>query len=387
MAVPFLDLKRQYARIRSEVEPVVAEVFATQYFILGPNGKALESEAAAYLGASHAIGVASGTDALLLALRAFDVEPGEGVLTTSFTFFATAGAIHNAKGRPFFADIDRATFNLSPDSVREFLTKKCTREKDGTVRHKETKTAIRGVLPVHLYGLPCDMDELMAIAKEYGLFVLEDACQSFGAVYKGRRSGAIGDAGAYSFFPTKNLGGAGDGGMITTSSSERAARLQKLRVHGGRERYYHDEIGYNSRLDEVQAAVLRIKLRHLDEWNKERANVARLYNEGLAGIPEVVTPSVPSGLTHIYHQYVIRAKDRDGLKAHLEANSIGAMIYYPVPLHAQKCFSFLGYKTGDLPETEKAAAEVLALPVFAELSGPEVAEVCGAIRAFYGDHR
>ncbi len=383
MAVPFLDLKRQFARIRPEIEPRVAEVFATQYFILGPNGKALESEAAAYLGASRAIGVASGTDALLLSLKALGLAPGEGVLTTSFTFFATAGAIHNAGGRPFFADIDGATFNLSPGSVREFLKGKCERGKDGTVRHKETKVPIRGLLPVHLYGLPCDMDELTAIAKEYGLFVLEDACQSFGASYKNKRSGAIGDVGAYSFFPTKNLGGAGDGGMITTSSQERAERLMKLRVHGGRERYYHDEVGYNSRLDEVQAAVLRVKLRHLDGWNRERTKVAGLYNQGLSRVNEVVTPRVPKDRTHIYHQYVIRAQRRDELKAHLEASSIGAMIYYPVPLHLQKCFAFLGYKQGDLPETEKAAAEVLALPIFAELSETEVAEVCAAIGSFY----
>jgi dTDP-4-amino-4,6-dideoxygalactose transaminase len=227
------------------------------------------------------------------------------------------------------------------------------------------------------------MDPLLALAREWGLFVLEDTCQAFGAEYRGRRAGALGDAGTYSFFPTKNFGGAGDGGLISTADDAVAERLLRVRVHGSRERYYHDEIGYNSRLDEVQAAVLRVKIHHLDTWNAERNRVASWYAEGLAGIPGVAVPVVPEGRTHIYHQYVIRAVRRDALKEHLQARGIGSMIYYPVPLHQQKCFAPLGYKDGDLPETERAALEVLALPVFAELTRDEVDEVCAAIRTFY----
>ncbi len=383
MPVPFLDLTRQYSQIRAEVEAAVAEVFTTQHFILGPQGKALEQEAAAYLGAGHAVGVASGTDAILLALRCLGLQPGEGVLTSAFTFFATAGAVHNAGGRPFFADIAPDTFNLSPAAVRAFLREECARTDGGLLRHKATGTLIRVLLPVHLYGLPAEMDALGALAKEYGLLLLEDACQSFGAAYRGKRAGVLGDAGTCSFFPTKNLGGAGDGGLVTTNRAEVADRLRRIRVHGSRERYYHDEIGYNSRLDELQAAVLRVKLRRLDGWNARRAAVAAAYNAALEGVGEVRTPRVPDGLTHIYHQYVIRAKERDALKAHLESRGIGCMIYYPVPLHRQNCFLHLGYREGDLPETERAAAEVLALPVMAELSDREVAEVSGAIRDFY----
>jgi len=383
MAVPFLDLTRQFARIQSDVEPAVLDVFRTQYFILGPHGKALEQETASYLGAEQCVGCASGTDALLLSLRCLGLGAGEGVLTSSFTFFATAGAVHNAGGRPFFADIDAPTFNLDPEKVRAFLERECERTADGRPRHRATGSLIRCLLPVHLYGLPADMGPLLELAREFKLFVVEDTCQAFGSEYHGRKAGNLGDAGTYSFFPTKNFGGAGDGGLISVHDGEVAERLRRVRVHGSRERYYHDEIGYNSRLDEVQAAVLRIKLKHLDTWNSERNRVASWYGEGLAGVPGVQTPPVPAGRTHIYHQYVIRAERRDALKDFLQGRGIGSMIYYPVPLHQQKCFADLGYRTGDLPATERAAAEVLALPVFAELTRAEVDEVCGAIRDFY----
>jgi dTDP-4-amino-4,6-dideoxygalactose transaminase len=383
MGVPFLDLTRQFPAIRPEVENALSEVFKSQHFILGHHGKDLEREVAAHLGTSHAVGVASGTDALLLSLRALGLKPGEGVLTTSFTFFATAGAIHNAGGRPFFADIDPATFNLEPEAVRRFLAEQCTRAGDGRPVHKATGSIISVLLPVHLYGLPADMDGLNSVAAEYGLPVLEDACQAYGASYKGRRVGALGHAAAFSFFPTKNFGGSGDGGMITTSDEALADRLRTLRVHGSRERYIHEEVGFNSRLDEVQAAVLRVKLPRVDGWNRERAKVAKWYGEGLSGLPGVTPPVSPDGYDHIYHQYVIRTTRRDELKAYLADRQIGSMIYYPVPLHAQTCFKFLGYRDGDLPHTEAAAREVLALPVFAELTESEVAEVCQAIRAFH----
>lgn len=383
MGVPFLDLTRQYASIRADVDKALGEVLATQHFILGPHGKALEKEVAAHLGAAEAVGVASGTDALLLGLRVLGLKPGEGVLTTSFTFFATAGAIHNAGGRPFFADVDEATFNLDPGAVRRFLETACKRGADGLPVHTATGCTIRVLLPVHLYGLPADMDGLNAVAGEFGLTVFEDACQAYGAGYGGRRVGTLGHMAAFSFFPTKNLGGAGDGGMITTNDASLAEHMRMLRVHGSRERYIHDEIGYNSRLDEVQAAVLRVKLPRVDGWNAQRAKVARWYGEGLAGIPGVVAPTCPEGSSHIYHQYVIRTTRRDELKAHLEGRQIGAMIYYPVPLHLQRCFQFLQCREGDLPVTERAAREVLALPVFAELTESEVAQVCEAVREFH----
>ena len=382
MGVPFLDLTRQYERIRAEVEPVLAEVFTKQNFILGPFGKKLEQGVADHLKVGEAVGVASGTDAILLGLRAMGLRPGEGVLTSSFTFFATAGAVHNAGGRPFFADIDPETFNLGSAAVRQFLTEQCSRRTDGVPIHKATGVPVTFLMPVHLYGLPSDMDALSALAKEFGLKVIEDGCQAFGALYKGRAVGTLGDAAAFSFFPTKNLGGCGDGGIITTGDGDLATRLKKLRVHGSKVRYYHEEIGYNSRLDEVQAAVLTVKLRHVETWNAERAEVARKYGEALSGVTGITAPTCPPDRTHIYHQYVIRASRRDALKEHLESLGIGSMIYYPVPLHLQPCFAFLGYREGDLPQTERAAREVLALPIFAELTEAEVHQVCGAVSGF-----
>lgn len=383
MPVPVLDLPRQFARIRPEVEKTLAELFGSQQFILGKHVAGLEREVATNLGAAGAVGVASGTDALLLALRALGLQRGEGVLTSSFTFFATAGAVHNAGGRPFFVDVAPESFNLDPGRVRSFLEGDCRPGPDGLPVHKATGVSIRVLLPVHLYGLCCDMDALNAIAAEHGLKVLEDACQAYGSSYKGRKAGILGDLAAFSFFPTKNLGGAGDGGIIASNDGPLLDHLKVLRVHGSRERYLHEEIGYNSRLDEVQAAVLRIKLRHVDTWNAERVRVASWYGAGLAGVKAVVAPRAPEGYFHIYHQYVIRTPRRDELKQYLQDRQIGSMVYYPVPLHLQPCFRFLGHREGDLPHTERAAREVLALPVFAELRDSEVAEVCGAIRDFH----
>lgn len=382
MTVPVLDLRRQYAAIEPEVQEALREIFSTGQFILGKHGRALEEEAAAYLGVPHAVGVASGTDALLLGLRALGLQRGEGVVTTPFTFFATGGAVHNAGGRPFFVDIDPVTFNLSPAALRRFLEEECRRGEGGRPVHRATGVTIRVLLPVHLYGLCCEMDELSAIAREWNLQVLEDACQAFGASYRGRKAGALGHGAAFSFFPTKNLGGAGDGGLFTSADEGVAAAVRMLRVHGGKTRYVHETVGYNSRLDEVQAAVLRIKLGRLDGWNAARAEVARRYGEALRGVPGVTVPSVPEGCVHIFHQYVVRVPKRDELKAYLDGKGIGSMVYYPIPLHIQECFRFLGYREGDMPEAERAAKEVLALPVFAELREEEILEVAGAIGDF-----
>jgi dTDP-4-amino-4,6-dideoxygalactose transaminase len=383
MGVPFLDLRRQYESIRPEVERRLTAILETQGFVLGPNGRELEEAIRDHLKVEHAVGVASGTDAILLSLRALDLTPGDGVLTTSFTFFATAGAIHNAGGRPFFADIRPDTFNLDPVCVRRFLEEDCVPGEGKTRLHRTLRSPIRFLLPVHLYGQAADMDELNELAEEFGLKVIEDACQAVGARYKDRFSGGLGDAGAFSFFPTKNLGGGGDGGMITTNDGDLAERLRSLRVHGGKTRYIHDEIGYNSRMDEIQAAILMAKIPHLADWNVRRAAVASRYDQALGDLPGVTPPKCLSDRTHIYHQYVIRTPHRDDLKSFLGDRGIGAMVYYPVPLHMQPCFQFLGYREGELPETERAAVEVLALPVFPELTEVEITEVSEAIRNFH----
>jgi len=370
--IPLLDLTAQYAAIRGEIEEAVRRVFESQQFILGPDVAALEQEVAAYCGASHAIGCGSGTDALLLALRALDIGPGDEVLTTPFTFFATAGAIANVGARPVFADIDPATFNLDPRQAREVLK-----------RHPRVKA----LLPVHLYGLCADMDPLLELACERGIAVIEDAAQAIGAEYRGRRAGSMGAIGCFSFFPTKNLGGAGEGGILTTSDARLADRLRALRVHGSRARYYHDEVGTNSRLDTLQAAVLRVKLRHLEAWTERRRELAELYRANFQrlGAP-VHVPELPScPARHVYHQFVIRAPQRDRLRQFLAANGIGTEIYYPLPLHLQKCFATLGYAEASFPESERAAREVLALPIYPELSAADVGEVCHTIHRFYSE--
>ncbi|GIU78242.1 MAG: hypothetical protein KatS3mg005_1480 [Bryobacteraceae bacterium] len=368
--IPLLDLRAQYETIRAEIEDAVRRVFESQQFILGPDVAALEEEVAAYCGVRHAVGCGSGTDALLLALRALDIGPGDEVLTTPFTFFATAGAIANAGARPVFADIDPQTFNLDPVRVRETL---------------ERHPRIKALMPVHLFGLCADMDPLLELACQRGIAVIEDAAQAIGAEYKGRRAGGMGAIGCFSFFPTKNLGGAGEGGILTTNDSALADRLRALRVHGSRVRYFHDEVGTNSRLDTLQAAVLRVKLRHLDEWTGRRAELASLYRETLEslGAPVVPPPLPPYPARHVYHQFVIRAPRRDGLRQRLAEDGIGSEVYYPLPLHLQRCFAPLGYAEGAFPVSEAAAREVLALPVYPEMGPAAVRAVCESIARFY----
>lgn len=367
--IPLLDLTAQYSAIRGEIEEAVRRVFQSQQFILGPDVAALEQEVAAYCGVEHAVGCGSGTDALLLALRALGIGPGDEVLTTPFSFFATAGAIANVGARPVFADIDPASFNLDPAQAREVL---------------EKRPRVRAILPVHLYGLCADMDPLLEMARGRGIPVIEDAAQAIGAEYCGRRAGSMGAIGCFSFFPTKNLGGAGEGGILTTHDAALAERLRALRVHGSRLRYYHDEVGTNSRLDTLQAAVLRVKLRHLEEWTARRIALAETYRQTFRrlGTP-VRVPELPAyPARHVYHQFVIRAPRRDRLREFLAANGIGAEIYYPLPLHRQKCFDALGYTEGSFPESERAAREVLALPIYPELSAADVGEVCSTIHRF-----
>ncbi len=361
--IPILDLKPQYASLQPQMdEAILAAVRGGQY-INGPNVKAFEKELASALGSKHAIGLNSGTDALHLALRALDIGPGDEVITVPFTFVATTEAIGIVGATPVFVDIDPVTYNMDPQEVEAKITPRT-----------------KAILPVHLYGQPADMDALMAIAKRHGLPVVEDCAQAIGATIHGKRIGTIGAVGCFSFFPSKNLGAYGDGGACVTDDPELAARITALRGHGGRVKYYHEELGINSRLDEIQAAVLRVKLPHLDRWNEARREVAKRYNALLKDIPGVMTPEELSGTVPVYHQYTIRIKDRDGIHEGLKARGVQSMVYYPVPLHLQKVHDDLGHQSGDFPISERAAREVLSLPIFPELTMEQQREVAEALR-------
>jgi dTDP-4-amino-4,6-dideoxygalactose transaminase len=373
--VPALDLKAQYETIREEVEPLVLKIMRDQAFVLGPEVSGLESEMADYCQAPYGIGCASGSDALLIPLLAWDLGPGDEVITTPYSFFATAGAIWRTGAKPVFVDIDPVTYNIDPALIEAAITDKT-----------------RVILPVHLYGQTAEMEPIRRLAQEYGLPVLEDSAQAIGAEYHGLRSGNLGEVAAFSFYPSKNLGGFGDGGMITTHDEALAKRMARIRVHGMEPRYYHHEVGFNSRLDALQAAVLRVKLRHLDTWAQARREVARRYHELFATYvkDDVVTlPIEVEGRFHVFNQFVIRVHDnqRDGLKESLSARKIGSEVYYPVPLHLQKCFESLGYGTGDFPISETAAKETLALPMYPELSAEAQEHVVRSIARHFGERR
>lgn len=394
MAVPLLDLQLQYQSLQGEIDAALREVVASQSFILGPRVEAFEREVASFCGAGFAIGVSSGTDALLAAMMALEIGPGDGVVTSPYTFFATAGCISRLGARPLFVDIDPATYNLSPTALAEFFQRECRRDAVGAVRH-ESGVRVRAIMPVHLFGLCCEMTEIGRLAAEYQLPVIEDAAQALGAEYvlagQPKRAGSLGDFATFSFFPSKNLGGFGDGGMVTCRDEAMAHRLRILRNHGMEERYFHRAIGGNFRLDALQAAILSVKLPHLDDWSAQRrANAAR-YRELMpaAGLAETLTlptePFAGSGALHhhIYNQFVIRAPRRDALCRHLASRKIGHAIYYPVALHQQECFAALGYQPGSMPESERAAAESLALPIFPELTAAQQSEVVAALADFY----
>ena len=370
MNVPLLDLVGQYRAIKDEVLPALQAVIESQQFIMGPAIAQLEARVAELSHARHGIGCASGTDALLLPLRALDLRAGDEVITTPFTFFATAGAIHNAGGRPVFVDIDPGTFNMDPAAVEAAVTPRT-----------------RAIVPVHLYGQMVEMERLLAIAQRHNLRIIEDAAQAIGARRsidgEWRMAGELGWVTGYSFFPSKNLGAWGDAGMMVTSDDATGERLRKLRLHGGAKQYHHEEVGTNSRLDTLQAAVLLVKLPHLAEWSARRREHAAYYGDALADLDAVRTPSVAAGNEHIFHQYTLRVKRRDALQAHLKTRGVGSAIYYPLPLHRQPCFADLGYAAGRLPAAEQAAAEVLSLPVYPELTHTQLDYVIGAIREFY----
>jgi dTDP-4-amino-4,6-dideoxygalactose transaminase len=370
MNVPLLDLVAQYRTIKNDVLPAMLQVVETQQFIMGPAIPQLETEIARLSHAKHGIGCASGTDALLLPLKALNLKPGDEVITTPFTFFATAGTIHNAGGTPVFVDIDPGTFNIDPAAVKRAITPRT-----------------RAIMPVHLYGQMADMLALMAVAAPKGIKVIEDAAQSIGARRKvdgeWRMAGELGWVTGYSFFPSKNLGAWGDGGMMVTADDAAADRLRRLRLHGGAKQYHHEEVGTNSRLDTLQAAVLLAKLPHLAGWSARRQEHAAYYTRALGDLPQVKTPDVDPANEHIFHQYTIRAERRDALQAHLKKEGIGHAVYYPIPLHRQPCFAHLGYKHGSLPQSERASQEVISLPIYPELTRTQLDRVIDVIRGFY----
>jgi len=370
MAVPLLDLRAQHSTIRDDVVGAMMQIVDDQAFILGPPVERLEAAVASLSNTRFAIGCANGTDALLLSLRALDVKHGDEIVTTPFTFFATAGAIHNVGARPVFADIDPETFNISPQSAAAAVTSRT-----------------KAVIPVDLFGQIAPIDAVAAAIP--GMPIIEDAAQSIGATRTiagaATRAGETATIGTFSFFPSKNLGGYGDGGMMVTQDEEIAGRLRRLRVHGGMKTYFHDEVGYNSRLDALQAAVLLAKLPHLEAWSAGRRRNAEYYNSAFAGSPDVCTPVIDPANVSIYNQYTVRVSRRDDLQAHLKAKGIGNSVYYPLPLHLQPCFEYLGYSEGAFPESEKAAKEVISLPIYPELTTGQLDEVIEAVREFYGN--
>ncbi len=366
--IPLLDLRAQYASIREEIRAALEEVLASQQFILGPQVAVLEQGVATLCGRRFGVGVGSGTDALTLALRACEVGWGDEVIVPTFTFIATAGAASALGARPVFVDIEPATFNLDPRQLESKITPKT-----------------RAIIVVHLYGLPADMDPIVELAARRGIPVIEDNAQAIAATYKGRRTGSLGELGCISFYPSKNLGAYGDAGMIVTDSPERAARLRLLRDYGQKRKYISEEQGWNSRLDEIQAAVLRVKLRHLGRWTAARQAHAARYTARLSGLPDIVTPPVPAGREHVYHQYTIRVRGgataRDRVRQFLAARGIASNVYYPVPLHLQPVYASLGYRRGNLPYAERAADEALSLPIYPELTDEQVDGIANAVTA------
>ncbi|OGZ18325.1 MAG: transcriptional regulator [Candidatus Nealsonbacteria bacterium RBG_13_38_11] len=364
----FLDLTLQYNSIKGEIDAAVKRVLDSAAFIGGKEVEEFEKEIAQFLGVKYAIGVNSGTDALFLSLKALTIGQGDEVITTPFTFIATAGVIANCGAKPVFVDINPETFNIDPSKIEEKITKR-------------TKV----ILPVHLFGQMADMDKIMEIARKHNLFVIEDAAQAIGAEYKGKKAGTIGDFGCFSFFPAKNLGAFGDGGMVVTNNEELANKIRLLKNHGSspKEKYLNLIIGTNSRLDAIQAAILRVKLKYLSKWSKERAEKADYYNEKLKGVGDIIAPVMGIDRTHIFHQYTIRTKSREELQKYLKEKEIPTMVYYPLPLHLQLAFKYLCCNKGDFPEAEKASEEVLSLPIYPEISPKDQGSIINNIKEFF----
>lgn len=366
MPVPLLDLTRQYQSLKTEIDAAVAGVLAHSKFIMGPEVAAFEKEVSEKLGVAHALGVASGSDALILALRAVGAGPGDEVIVPSFSFFATAGSVTHVGATPVFCDIDKDDYNIDPALIERLITPKT-----------------KAIMPVHLFGQMPDMDKLRRIADAHHLAIVEDAAQAIGASYKGTTAGRWGKAGCFSFFPSKNLGAAGDGGMIITDDPQVAENVRILRTHGAKPKYYHGIIGYNSRLDTIQAAILSVKLKHLDKWTEQRRAHADVYDRELSGVGDLILPKRTANAYHIYNQYTIATAKRDALSSHLKGLGIGMEVYYPLPLHAQKCFAGLPGAGQSLPVAEKAALSVVSIPIFPDLTEAEQAAVIDGIKAFF----
>ena len=395
MRVPLLDLSEQYRLLAEPIRQKIDKVLASQRFILGANVEAFEQAICRFTDAPHAIGVSSGTDALLAILMALEIGPGDAIITTPYSFFATAGCVARLGAIPIFVDVDLATYNISPSELQRYIEKRCHTDSSGSLIDSEGRK-IRAIIPVHLFGLCCEMDPIHTISEQYNLDVIEDAAQAIGAEHRTkhmglRKAGTMGEAGCFSFYPSKNLGAAGDAGMIVCRDEELAKRLRVIRQHGMEPRYHHQIIGGNFRLDEIQAAILDVKLPHLESWATGRRAAADFYRDEFTrtGLTDRVTlplePYRESGLMnhHIYHQYVIRTSQRDALRERLTKKEIGTEIYYPVGLHLQKCFAYLGYKAGDFPEAERATRETLALPIYPEISREAQRYVVGAIAEFF----
>ena len=388
MKVPLLDLKAQYLTIKEEIKSAIEEVLESQRFILGPKVEELEKNIAQYSGTKYAVGVSSGTDALLVSLMALNIKPGDEVITTPFTFFSTAGVIARLNAVPVFVDIDPVTYNIDPNKLHDLI-----KNQKSKIKNKKSEFKIKCIISVHLFGQCADMAPIMEIAKKYNLYVIEDAAQSIGAEYYGGKAGSIGDLGIFSFFPSKNLGGYGDGGMVVTNDESLYHKIKVLRVHGAEPKYYHKIVGGNFRLDALQAVVLNVKLKYLDEWSRKRRENAEYYNrrfkelslieKGYIQIPVPVYKNSGSKNYHIYNQYTIRVKERDKLREFLKENSIGTEVYYPVPLHLQECFKYLGYTKGDLPVSEEASQTVLSLPIYPELTDEQKEYIIQKIKEFY----
>lgn len=366
MKVPMLDLHAQYEPLLPDIREALERVFASHAYIMGPQVKELEEKVQKYLGIKHAIACASGTDALVLAVKALGIGENDEVITTPFTFFATASSIWRNHAKPRFADIDHRTFNLDPDKLEAAITPRT-----------------KAIMPVHLFGQSCDMTRIMEIAKKHGLAVIEDNAQGIGCTWGGKMSCSFGDIGTLSFFPSKNLGAMGDAGMCLTNSDDLAAKLRQLRVHGENPKYFHKWVGLNSRMDTLQAAILNVKLDRLADWSKARRANAAFYDGHLQDIPQIQTPYIHPDAVTIYNQYTLRCQDREALLKHLQEKEIGCAIYYPLPLHLQECFASLGYKKGDLPVAEETAQKVLSIPIYPELADAQKQYVCDAIREFY----
>jgi len=371
MKIPALDLKKQITPMRQQIDAAIKEVIDNTGFILGEAVTKFEQHVVEYSKARYAVGVSNGTDAISLALLALGIKSAEGVICPSFTYYATAGAVANIGARPVFADIDRDTYNISVDSIEKILAKK-------------SKYKIRAIIPVHLYGACADMDAILKLADKFKIKVLEDTAQSFGAEYREKKAGTLGDCGSVSFYPGKNIGAFGDAGLILTNNKSIAEKLVILRNQGNKNKYYHLLLGRNNRLDSIQAAVLDIKLKYLDEWNKKRRKVAQYYNRNLSGL-DIRLPFVPSYTTHIYHQYTLRMPvSNKGILGYLLAKGIDSRVFYPVPLHLQKCFKYLGYKRGDFPEAERAAKQTFTLPIYPELTEQEKDYIIQSLKEFIG---